>query len=61
MVFCDKYLASVKHTNPVLALYTHHRQLRKEALAIGKDILLMLLRGRVTSFKFFFGTMAFFP
>lgn len=32
----------------------------REALAIGKDVKLMLLRNRVTSFKFF-GTMAFFP
>lgn len=44
----------MKHTNPVHALYAPHRQLWKEALAIGKDILLMLLRGRVTSFNFFF-------
>lgn len=54
VVFCDKHRASVKHTNPVHALYAPHSQLWKEALAIGKDILLMLLRGRVTSFNFYF-------
>lgn len=32
-MFCDKHLASVKHTNPVHALYAPHRQLWKEALA----------------------------
>lgn len=49
MVF---YAASKKQANPFHAFYPHCRQLQREALAIGKDVLLMPLRSRVTSFNF---------
>lgn len=59
-VFYDEHLASKKLANAFHAFYPHCRQPWREALAFGKDVLLMLLRSRVTSFKLF-GTMAFSP
>lgn len=60
MVFYGKHLASKKHTNPFHAFYLTGGNCGERHLTIGKDVLLMPWRSRVTSFKFF-GTMAFFP